>query len=350
MAIVSIKQIAAIAGVSRGTVDRALNDRYGIDPDLKARILKIAEDLGYRSNRAGKILSLVKTPPKIGVQMPSVGNDFFLEVERGLQAAATEFADFGLELVIRTMKGFDHKEQIRQIRELVNEGINALAFVPINHPDVMLLLNELSEKGIPVITFNSDVDDGQRLAYVGNDYWHSGATAAGVLRLLTRGQTTYILILTGSIQILGHNQRVTGFNETLRNTCPHLKIVEILETLDDEQLAYERTLEAFREHPEIGAVYLAAGGAAGVGRAIEERGLAGQVLMIGNDLTDAERSLLERDILTATIGQQPFEQGYKPIAYLFNYLLDGTLPPTQTLTRNEIFIKEHFTLLPNPLT
>jgi len=73
---VSIKQIADLAGVSRGTVDRALNDRYGIDPDLKARILKIATDLGYRSNRAGKMLSIRKSPLRIGVQMPSIGNDF----------------------------------------------------------------------------------------------------------------------------------------------------------------------------------------------------------------------------------------------------------------------------------
>ncbi len=350
MAIVSIKQIAEIAGVSRGTVDRALNDRYGIDSDLKARILKIAENLGYRSNRAGKILSLVKTPPKIGVQMPSVGNDFFLQVERGLQAAASEFADFGLELVIRTMKGFNPQEQIHQIRELLKEGINALAFVPINHPDIVGFLAELADRGIPVITFNTDIDEGQHLAYVGNDYWHSGATAAGVLRLLTRGQATRILILTGSIQILGHNQRVTGFNETIRKTCPNLTVIEILETLDDEQLAYDRTLQAFKENPEIEAVYLTAGGAAGAGRAIEQLGLAGKVLMIGNDLTDAERSLLERDILSATIGQQPFEQGYKPISYLFNYLLDGTLPPPQTLTKNEIFIKEHFTLLPNQVS
>jgi len=84
---VSIKQIADLAGVSRGTVDRALNDRYGIDPDLKARILKIATDLGYRSNRAGKMLSIRKSPLRIGVQMPSIGNDFFLDIEQGLQAA-----------------------------------------------------------------------------------------------------------------------------------------------------------------------------------------------------------------------------------------------------------------------
>jgi LacI family transcriptional regulator len=346
MAIVSIKQIAEIAGVSRGTVDRALNDRYGIDAELKARILKIAEDLGYRSNKAGKILSIVKSPPKIGIQMPSIGNDFFREVEQGQAAAAKEFADFGLTLNIRTMKGFDVATQIHQIRELIADGITGLAFVPINHPDIQALLDEISQSGIPVVTFNSDISAGNRLCYVGNDYWQSGATAAGVLRLLANDQAVKVLILTGSVQILGHNQRIAGFNYAIRQNCPNISIVEILETQDDEQRAYEMTLEAFAKYPDITAIYLTAGGVAGAGRAMKELDAKGKIHVICNDLTDAERELLESGIISATIGQQPFEQGFKPIQYLFNYLLDGTLPPEQTLTNSEILIKEHFLVQP----
>jgi LacI family transcriptional regulator len=225
MANVSIKQIADLAGVSRGTVDRALNDRYGIDPDLKARILKIAADLGYRSNRAGKMLSIRKSPLRIGVQMPSVGNDFFLQVEEGLQAAAKAYEDFGLTLVIRTMKGFDAATQIAQVRELVEEGIHGLALVPINHPDVVQLLADLAEQKMPVITFNTDLAGGRRLGYVGNDYWRSGATAAGVLRLLCHGQPASVAILTGSVQMLGHNQRICGFTHVIRQECPRFRFL-----------------------------------------------------------------------------------------------------------------------------
>ena len=341
MAIVSIKQIADLAGVSRGTVDRALNDRYGIDPDLKEKILKIAADLGYRSNRAGKMLSIRKSSLKIGVQMPSIGNEFFNEVERGLQAAARDYADFGLTLSIRTMKGFDVATQIRQIRELIAEGINGLAFVPINHPDIRQLLEEIAATGLPVITLNTDISEGKRLGYVGNDYWHSGATAAGVLRLLANHQATKVLILTGSVQVLGHNQRIVGFSQVVRQTCPNITIADILETLDDEQTAYELTREALAYFPDVNAIYLTAGGVAGTVRALEELGLAGRIHVICNDLTDTEKDYLDRGIISVTIGQQPYEQGYRPVHYLFEYLLDGTLPPTETITPSEIIIREH---------
>jgi len=342
MANVSIKQIADLAGVSRGTVDRALNDRYGIDPDLKARILKIATELGYRSNRAGKMLSIRKSPLRIGVQMPSIGNDFFLDVEQGLQAAAKTYEDFGLTLEIRSMKGFDAQTQVAQVREMVAGGIHGLAIVPINHPDVVMLLDELAEKNIPVITFNTDLTDGKRMGFVGNDYWRSGATAAGVLRLLSHHEPARVAILTGSVQMLGHNQRILGFSQVIRQSCPNIELLDVLETNDDDQTAFELTQKLLARQPRPAALYLTAGGVSGAARAIEAAGCSGDIQVICHDLTEAEKQSLDRGTITVTIGQQPFDQGYKPIQYLFEYLLDGTLPPAETITSSEIYIREHF--------
>lgn len=58
---VTLKQIADITGVSRGTVDRALHDRGGINPQVRERILTAARDLGYYPNLAGRQLSARKS-------------------------------------------------------------------------------------------------------------------------------------------------------------------------------------------------------------------------------------------------------------------------------------------------
>lgn len=44
--------------------------------------------------------------------------------------------------------------------------------------------------------------------------------------------------MTGSVNILGHNQRISGFNHILRTYCPNTTIVDIIENFDDEQIAY----------------------------------------------------------------------------------------------------------------
>lgn len=344
MADISIKKIAEVAGVSRGTVDRALNSRCGISSVQKKLILKVAADLGYHSNRAGKMLSIRKSPIRIGVHMPSDGNDFFDDVKAGLLAAEAHYSDFGLSLSMKTMKGFDSAMQERQIRELVDEGVGALAIVPISSPAISALLNELADRNIPVVTFNSDIAGTRRLCYVGNDYCRSGAAAGGAMRLLAHGAGSApgrILIMTGSERILGHSQRVAGFSRILRQYCPQMQIVDVVETLDDEDTAYKLALKALSGWPALTAVYIAAGGVAGACQAIEESGLAGHIDVICNDLTGTEREYLSRGVISLTIGQQPYEQGYKPVQYLFEYFLDGTRPPEFTYTNSELLIREH---------
>jgi LacI family transcriptional regulator len=338
---ISIKQIAIMANVSRGTVDRALNDREGINPLIKDRILAIAAEAGYRSNRAGKILGNRKKPFRIGIQMPSVGNDFFLDVQEGLEQAAAELADFGLSLSIRTMKGFSVKTQIDQIRSLLQEGIHGLAFVPINHPDIVALLQELAARRLPVITFNTDIQAGEHLGYVGNDYLHSGAIAAGLLGLIADGRPLRTLIVTGSPDILGHNQRIDGFKAIIKEHYPRISILDTLANQDDDQLSYELVRSALQQQPGIEAIYMTAGGVAGACRAMEDHGSGHRIKLVCFDQVRSALPYQRAGLITAAIGQEPFRQGYLSVKLLFDYLLDGTRPPVRTLTRNEIFIREH---------
>jgi LacI family transcriptional regulator len=341
----SIKQIAEIAGVSRGTVDRALNDREGINPQIKARILAIADEMGYKTNRAGRMLGICRNPLRIGIQMPSVGNDFFDDVRQGIEQAAAELADFGLNLSVLVMKGFSVSTQVEQIRALMAEGINGLAFTPIDHPEITALLDELAGVGLPVICFNSDITHGPHLSYIGNDYVHSGRIAAGLYGLLSSGQHLQTLIITGSTQILGHNQRIHGFNQVVRQYYPTVSILDIQENQDDEVLSYQLVRAALQRWPGMNALYLTAGGVAGACRALQECAGDRLIRLICFDQTHGTEQYLRRGLITAAIGQEPYRQGYESIKRLFDFLLDGTPPPARILTRNEILIREH--LLPD---
>lgn len=73
----TIKEIAALAGVSRGTVDRVLNDRGAVNPETAEKIRKIAKELDYKPNRAGLVLAAQKKRLKLGVILFSTGNPFF---------------------------------------------------------------------------------------------------------------------------------------------------------------------------------------------------------------------------------------------------------------------------------
>ena len=56
----TMKEIAQLAGVSRGTVDRVLNHRGAVNDDTRKKVLEIAELLKYQPNKAGIALAALK--------------------------------------------------------------------------------------------------------------------------------------------------------------------------------------------------------------------------------------------------------------------------------------------------
>ena len=80
---VTLQQIAEAAGVSRGTVDRALNNRGRIRPEVEERIKRIAREMGYQPSRAGRALAMAKRKIRIGVILQYMETPFMQQVLKG---------------------------------------------------------------------------------------------------------------------------------------------------------------------------------------------------------------------------------------------------------------------------
>ena len=128
---VTIKQISELCGVSRGTVDRVLNNRGKVRPETEQKVREVADRLGYTPNMAGKALAARKRDLVIGVALVAKGNAFFDDVLSGIRQAGRELADYGVRVSVHTMKGYDVSQQCRMIRE-VGRGVHALIVNPIN--------------------------------------------------------------------------------------------------------------------------------------------------------------------------------------------------------------------------
>lgn len=85
----TIHDVAKLAGVSRQTVSRAVNDKGEIDPDTKARVLEAARMLDYRPSRFARGL-VRKGTVTAGLVIPDLMNPFFPEVAAGVLEAAEE--------------------------------------------------------------------------------------------------------------------------------------------------------------------------------------------------------------------------------------------------------------------
>lgn len=318
----TIKEIAELAGVSRGTVDRVLNHRGSVNPKTAQKIMDIAKALNYRPNKAGIALAAQKKKYKIGVILFSEHNPFFDEVMEGVRKKAKELQDYGITTITRRIE-FQVEAQLHAIDELLSEGIHGLMLAPYNHIKIQEKIDELMEQQIPVVTVNTDIDGSRRIAYVGSDYFRGGCIAAGLFSLMTSGNVN-LGIITGSSNVLCHTERIKGLQETLNAQYPRIQITEILENHDDEFESYILTRELLTNTPKLDALFFTAAGVYGGCKAILESNRNLKVITFDEVPTTLE--MLKKGVISATISQQPHRQGAKSLDILFEYLTSGILP------------------------
>ncbi len=335
---ITIKDIAARAGVSRGTVDRALNNRPGVNPQVRQRIRQIAAEAGYRPNKAGRALAAKKNPMTFGIVLNSLDNPFFSQVIKGIRAASDELSDFGLQTQLIELKGYDVSSQLDAIHCLQEQNVQAIILTPVNDDRIARAIHFLTEKAIPVVTVNADIEKSSRLCYVGCDYEKSGRVAGELMGLFTQGNA-HVGIVTGTVKMLGHNQRIHGFDEVVKQYYPNVMITDIVENNDDDALSLERARVLLSTHPKIDALYIVAAGVKGAMDAVTECGR--RITVISFDDVEDTRILVRSGRISATICQQPFEQGYQCVKILYDYLTHGITPQPRLYTGIEVKVRQN---------
>lgn len=327
----TIQQIAELAGVSRGTVDRALNHRGRIRPEVAEKIQKIADEIGYRPKHAGKGKRMTDQPVKIGVVTQLSKSSFMIQVNQGIQDAKKELEERGVSLVWKDIVTVDEREQLQAIDQLVQEGIHGLAIMPIECESVRLKINELAdEKQIPVITFNSDIVGTRRLCFVGLDNKQSGFTAAGLMGMLTRGQGK-ILTITGYFTNSVNSLRVEGFIQEVKQSYPEMELLGVQSSFDDADEVEKIITSTLDRVPDLAGIFVASAGQAGVRRAFDKLGLGREdsrrrPYVIVYDITPKNVQALRDGDVDFLIDQEAYVQGNRPPLMLYDLLVKGQEP------------------------
>lgn len=327
---VTIKDIAKAANVSRGTVDRALNDRGGVNPDVAARIKSIAADMGYKPNTIAKALATRSNPVRLGVILNSIGNPFWDKVIDGINSAYDNLSDFGISMEIRKMRGYDQERQLHELEHLKEKGIDGLVITPISTPKVRDALNELIRSGVQVVCCNLDIDDVAYQAYVGCDYFCSGQTAGAIIGMTTHGESN-LGIITSSHGLYFHEMRVKGCTSVLEN-YPNIHITDYAEAEDDEEVSYNEVKKMLLKNEKIDTLYFVTGGTTGGLRAIHDLHMEKRLRVFTFDQIPAVIENLKSGLVIATIDQQPFVQGATSIRILFEAIMTKQIP-----TRRQVF-------------
>jgi LacI family transcriptional regulator len=336
------KDIANVLGISRGTVDRALHNRGRIKKETKEKVLKIAEELGYKPNTLARTLALRKKV-RIAVIMPKLPEYFFSKIENGIRDAARELKDYGVDIAYFYTKAInDTQRQIEIFEKTVSEEFDGILMVPANPVLLKPHIDSAVAEGIPTVVVNNDVPQSSRLCFVGEDSRRAGRIAAELTGKCIGGKGE-VVILLGSLQATGACERAEGFRDKIAGSYPGIDIIGSYEYFEEKDEAYRITKELLHDHPGLRGIFLTTTtGMESAADAVIDCGEKDRAIVIGFDINDNIKDLMRKNVIYATICQDPHAQGYYSLRILSKYIIDNQLPKKEFLfTRLEILMYEN---------
>ena len=289
-----VVDIATQSGLSRATVDRVLHRRDGVRPETVAQVERAIDELERQRSQvqlSGRTLlfDLVMQAPE----------RFSTASRRALEAELVSSRPAVLRSRAQLTEQSDPGAAAKALARIGDRGSDGVILKAPDHPLVATAVAGLAERGIPVVTFVTDVPDSRRAAYVGVDNRAAGATAAYLVTSWAAGDGP-ILVTLSSSSFHGEEEREAGFRTAMSDLAPHRAVHEVTDTdgLDVTMSAAVRgTLDA---EPGIAACYSIGGGNRAILDAFGELGRAPEVF-IAHDLDADNRRLLRARRISAVL-------------------------------------------------
>jgi LacI family transcriptional regulator len=179
-AVPTMRDVAALAGVSAMTVSRVLHDDPKITDETKRRVLDAVQQLGYRRDENARNLRLGRSSGLIGLVVTNIANPFYAQLATGAGETAEQLG-MGVVLV---NTGEDKQREMRLINDLVSRRVDGIIVAPAGDDHRHLDSERL--QGAPVVlTARPPIGITADCVLV-DDY---GGTKEAVGRLIARGHT-----------------------------------------------------------------------------------------------------------------------------------------------------------------
>jgi LacI family transcriptional regulator, galactose operon repressor len=337
---VGIKDIARALGISIGTVDRAIHGRGGINAITKERVLKMAQTLGYKPNLAARYL---KAPRQIrvSVNLPARIGSFFDAVRAGIRDASSPF-QAGIDLQFRTHPALGEGDE-ELFREALEDRSKGIIIAPGHPAQLKMWIRRAAQRRIPVVCVSTDAPGTDRLTAVSADPFVSGAMVAELLQLTVRSPGT-VGVFTGDLSTIDHSEKVRGFKQSLSSVNGSLVVSEVIETHDDETVAYEQTRKLLARNRSLKAIYVSTANSVTTIQALEDLDPERRIAVVTTDLFPQLVPFLKSGRILATIYQRPEAQGRMAFEALYNFIAEGKCPPQRIKLNPHIVMRSNLEL------
>ncbi len=205
----------------------------------------------------------------------------------------------------------DPAAQVRIIEDLIAQGVDAILIVPNDPSSLVPVIERARAQGIVVVTHEASNIQNADYDIEAFDNKEYGAHMASIMAEWMDGEGLWQPFV-GHLTSTTHNEWVDGEEEFLAENYPDIELANTRqEERENQQVAYERSLEILRSQPDIKAIMGSAMSTVpGAAQAIEELGLIGEVAAFGTCLPSVAGDYIESGAAQSIHFWVPADAGY----------------------------------------
>ncbi|MFH4964783.1 LacI family DNA-binding transcriptional regulator [Gaetbulibacter sp. M235] len=336
----TIKDIAELAGVSKGTVDRVIHNRGKVSQKALDKVKKLLEEIDYQPNPMARNLKNNKVY-KICVVLPNPEEDSFWEpCINGVNQAIQEFKSFLVDIKLFFYSPNSTKSFQDVNNKVLDLSPDAVLLTPLFYKESILVANNYKSAGIIVSTFNNQIDLEQIVSFVGQDLHQSGRVAARLMHMILPKKSDIIIChIDETFNNAIHMQRKEkGFRDYFEEVGD-LEYSILTINVNKENL--NKSLNKFlKSKDNVSGIFVTTSKAFNVVEILQESNYK-NIKVIGYDLLNENINFLKKNIISFLIHQSPKAQTYLGLTYLIEHFLFNKDIPNQKLLPIDIVNSEN---------
>jgi LacI family transcriptional regulator len=254
-----IKDIAMLAGVSIGTVDRVLHDRGEVAEKTRQRVQRILKETNYSPNMMAQALKSKKRFHLVSLlPEPTEDNSFWKKHPLGMTRALEELNPFPVTLSQITFDMLSEDDFQKKTISVLNLKPDGVLLAPIFKSESIAFCSRLCKEKIPFVFVDGFIENTDFLAYIGEDIFQSGRVAGQLIDMVTPEKSDILVVtIARNIQNVHHlNNRTQGFlsyfeksgsnkGEKINTNIPDPSSESVKIAID----------KVFEENPGIGSIF-----------------------------------------------------------------------------------------------
>lgn len=298
-----LKDIMRITGLSRATVDRALNAREGVRPATLAAVEAAVETLRQTALTDSAKSTSTRPNNRSFTLVIQADEEFTQSLIEQNAILADRLTAKGCHLDIVACAGRSTEWVAETLAER-GASDDGLAVLVENSSIVIRTLSKLKLKGLPIVATNTDIDISARHSFVGIDNRAAGQSAGFMMgRHLCNQASATVAVVVETHPFRCHEEREMGFRSVIRQRFPSINIIDVVRWDTSRSGTYDSAKGLLKQWPKIDGIYNTLGGNHGLAQALEEEGRLGRTLFIAHEINTVTEPLIRSNVIDYLITQ-----------------------------------------------